>query len=344
VAVAGKILQDPAKEQDLPMIHRLAALPLAVVLVSPAAMAGPRERHVLIAADAWLYAAPSENAAKVRLTGEHAPGALVPFRLVGEKKGWLTVETVEETDPAVDCYPAIAALADFKLRFAVRATDRSKVTGKALAHTFADGSQLALHAGVGLQPGAEGRVHIAVGGFSFEAALPPGAAGDSYRAEAIVPAEAYSRVLARGKPVTIDGRTVTVRGTPTAEDAGEGKVRLATRCAELVAQGKSVLPSMTGSGRGGSSPLPIDLVGIDRYVPAGKPVLFASGKPAGKTRRDVAAEGFTAQGSLLCQAIALAPAGGKAAADQSLTLCVRPGDVKADDSHGQVDSVLGDEK
>ena len=326
------------------MIHRLAALPLAVMLVSPPAMAGPRERHVLVAADAWLYAAANESAAKVRLASEDVPGALVPFRLVGEKAGWLTVETVEETDPAVDCYPAIASLGDFAVRLAVRSTDRSKVTSKALAHTFADGSQLALHAGVGLSPAAEGRYQVSVGGFSFEAALPAGAAGDSYRAEAIVAPDAYSRVLARGKPVTIDGRTVTVRGTPTADDAGDGKVRIATRCAELVAKGKSVLPAMNGTGTRGGSPLAIDLVGIDRYVPAGKAVLFASGKPAGKTRRDVAVEGFTAQGSLLCQAFALAPAGGKAAAEQSLTLCVRAKDVKADDSHGQVDSVLGDEK
>jgi hypothetical protein len=326
------------------MHHRHAAIVLAVVLASSPAMAGPRDRHVLVAADAWLYAAASESAAKVRLASEHTPGALVAFRLVGEKAGWLTVETVEETDPAVDCYPAIAALADFKVRFAVRATDRSKVTGKALAHTFADGSQVSLHAGVGLAPSAEGRFQVSVGGFSFEAVLPAGAAADSYRAEAIVPAEAYSRVLARGKPVTIDGRTVTVRGTPSADDAGDGKIRLATRCAELVAHGKSVLPAMTGTGGSGGSPVPIDLVGIDRYVPAGKPVLFANGKPAGKTRRDVAVEGFTAQGSLLCQAIALAPPAGKTAAEQSLTLCLRAKDVRADDSHGQVDSVLGDEK
>jgi len=35
-----------------------------------------------------------------------------------------------------------------------------------------------------------------------------------------------------------------VSGRPTAEDVGDGKVRLATRCAELVAHGKSVLPAI----------------------------------------------------------------------------------------------------
>jgi len=73
-------------------------------------------------------------------------------------------------------------------------------------------------------------------------------------------------------------------------------------------------------------------------VPAGKAVLFADGKPAGKTRREIAVDDFTAQGKLLCQTIALAPG----AAERNLTLCVRAGDVKLDKSHGQVDDVLGD--
>ena len=322
------------------MKHRRAALSLALLLLPSAATARPRERHVLVRADAWLYSAPKETASKVRVTGERAPGALVPFRLVGEKAGWLTVESIEDTDPAVDCYPAIAPLADYKVRFAVRAADRVKVTGTALTHTFADGSKLALHAGVGLSPATEGRQRVAVGDFAFEAALPAGAAADSYKAEVVVAAEAFGRVLDRSKPLTLDGHAVTVRGAASAEDAGDGKVRIATRCAELVAHGKSVLPSMTGSGASGGRARAIDLVGIDRYLPAGKAILFADGRPAGKARRDVPVADFTARGSLLCQAIALAPGAGETAAERSLTLCVRAKDVKLDADAQGPDPIL----
>src|SRR4029078_12247370 len=112
---------------------------------------------------------------------------------------------------------------------------------------------------------------------------------------------------------------------------------IATRCAELVVHGKSVLPPMTGSSASDNGAVALDLVSFDRYVPAGKPVLFATGKPAGTTRRDLDVDDFADQGSLLCQAIPLAPRATANTADSKLTLCVRAKDVKRDASKGQID-------
>jgi hypothetical protein len=203
--------------------------------------------------------------------------------------------------------------------------------------TFADDTAVELAAGVAVTPVAdpEGVYTVEIDSARFEASLPAKAIGTRYKLRKTPWSRSVSRRMVRdGAAFSVDGRTVGRRGASWMIDAEltRGDRALVTRsaaCSSLrgLVDAKDVVDvggMLSGSRDDGGG-----IGGQLRYVSAGKPVFWQTGKRAGqlRSRIDVGLDAKTV-GGFECMPAPLTHHEGD---DGRLTVCFRSKDVEVDE-------------
>ena len=198
---------------------------LAALLVASAATTlGPglasAQEHVLVPRDAHLYAAPSEDAERVRdpWGREHggALGRFMAMRFVAERDGWVEVATSSGGRASDHCYAPIAALEGIDVRFFVRERDVAEVVARTVTKTLPGGGSITLVAGVGLTPRGRNQYDAHVPGATVRVSLDPSEVAQRYRpGDRIEIGRRVNALLASGARVVLGrGSTLVVERAP----------------------------------------------------------------------------------------------------------------------------------
>lgn len=315
-------------------------------------------QFVLVKRDAFLYAAPNENAERVRDPWARRFAVRVgPFwvmRRVGEQGDWVEVATVPAFRATDHCYDTVSALDQLDLHFFVRRDAIAPVIARRVERTFDDGTRLTLAPGVGLvRRGAQYDAHvrgatirlrlsaeevassygaaprIAVSRGS-NALLEPGATielGDDLRLET---EEAGPAVRRSGSRISFSVRE-TRRG-PAGEppravlaveappDAGNrARVTVRNDCLEAVGFVRRAQLTMERPSR------TVNEIGSRHgtSIRTGAVLFWPDGSQAGRAMGDAVLEGpMRPDGPRMCFDHLLRPASGRPRPDDTLTLCI----------------------
>lgn len=241
---------------------RRAALALALLAVA----CGPQRRQwrppddapqgaatsfAVVPAGADFYIAPDPRAPTVSLTSPGTARApwlsdeVVAVRVIGERRGWVAIETLGEPGEA-HCAPARPALLPLRLRLYVHARALGAVTVREVDQSFDDGTAVHLARGVPLTGAGHGRLFRAqMGDVTAVVRLDTSAVGTRYLPSA--PAERdepegwlAADALHAGVPIL--GQTGRVQSSAAHADApvyaieaggSEARVELRPRCGRL---------------------------------------------------------------------------------------------------------------
>ncbi len=255
----------------------------------------------IVWAGARFHTAASREAPTVSLAPPRDPrepwaqDTFLTFRLLSERAGWATLETLGG-DRAAHCTPERPALRALRLRVHVRSRALVRVTVREFTQSFEDGTSLELARGVPLEPLGGDLYRARLGALSTVVRLDPSAVGTRYlpsdpRAGGPTQGSLASAALRAGVPaigqrgrVYSSARTdAPVWGVEPLD--GERLVELRTRCGRLLSRVPAdvVLPpdapgsSDPQSEAAGDSPI------SPPYIAAGSPMFWPDGSDAGST-------------------------------------------------------------
>lgn len=131
----------------------LLAWPGPAAAAPAEASPAPAQRHVLVRAGATLYAAPDTGSQAMNPyrypQQAHNSFYVNSFQTLGEKDGWLALET-SGLDDHRHCGGTITELEGLKLRLFVPASQRVSATTREVAFRYKDKTAITLKAGVPL--------------------------------------------------------------------------------------------------------------------------------------------------------------------------------------------------
>jgi hypothetical protein len=340
----------------------LAALFLAALLPKTAAAQSQSTELVLVRRDAFLYTAPSARAERVRDPwGERHRERLGPFfvmRFVAERGDFVEVATLPTFRAADHCYPTVSGLDGLDLHLFVERGALAPVVPSRVEVTGDDEGGVVLAGGVGLTHRGGRRYDAHVRGATIRVELDPSAVGTRYRVTPRIPvsrgatgmlapgarvdygrnlrltAEAGRREPARARGV-VDFSIAETRGggandgparavltvEPITERGGRMLAFVRNECIEV--RGTLARRDVTND----RPPRGVSDFGERRgtALRPGTALYFADGSSAGRATVDAALEGTVhTENGRSCFDHPLRPGtgGGRAAADDVLTLCI----------------------
>lgn len=245
--------------------------------------------NVLVWQDATFYTEPSDTAATLHAASlatahKDSPGAVVPMHVISTTRDFVEVELA----PSDDCAWARLETSDdlAKLRLFIKRAAIAPVLVEPYAHSFENGTKIALRPGVPLLPVADGKYLAAFHGGTITVELPATAVGHAYAADKSRPVTAISdreyevpakTALSLGEDsLVIDGQ----RATGMEPHGGSTLLFFRTRCValDLLAPAKSVRAVDDDSASiamgGGSGVLALR---EHDYIPVGVPLTTATG-------------------------------------------------------------------
>ncbi len=186
----------------LALVACSSAPPPAVEVVS-AEVAAPSP-YVLVRAAAKLHVAPDASAPALAAYAVPTPASGRPefvdvYRLLGERDGWLELESVPESTYRAHCNGNLDALHGLRLRLFAPVADRVLVTTREVRAAYDDGTAVSLAPGMPLwpegQPGLYSTMH---GSLTLAVHVPADAVGTAYEPGAQWPEpESPRRMLAQ---------------------------------------------------------------------------------------------------------------------------------------------------
>ena len=288
----------------------------------------------VVPASADFYIAPDARAPTVSFASTQATRApwlsdeVVAVRVIGQRRGWVAVETLGD-DGAAHCAPPRPALRGLRLRLYVHARALGAVTVREVDQRFPDGTSIHLARGVPLAGAGSGRLfRVQLGEVNTVVRLDPNAVGTRYLPSPPVepgpPAGWLSGdALRAGVPILGQtGRVQTSEAEANAlvyavEAAGsEARVELRPRCGRLrVRVPAHVVRSADDLITGEATATPP----APPFAEPGTPLFWPGGREAGTvTERIGLGPDVESTVDLRCFARAL-----RARAEPSVVLCVR---------------------
>ena len=301
-------------------------------------------RFALVARNAWLYMAASENAEHARVNSQPSdPGSPVVYRVVRELPGgWTKIETVDTQTDRTHCEGGNYALRDLRLRMFVHTADLALTTTREVTTRFADGTAITLASGVPMVPTGrttpQGQsIYTAHAGYMFNTWVDAAAIGHRYdptRHFELADASEYVAQNARlvfgqtGELRTRSNLLAAPRFVYARRDVPNGVlVTLRTNCGQfdVVVDAAAIAHARGGDllmgGLGASE-------AQSPHAREGARIYWANGHAAGSVRRDTRfhSEIASTEGRR-CFRKSLRWASRAAEDEQFLRLCFDPGDI-----------------
>jgi hypothetical protein len=186
---------------------------------TPRATAQRGGAYVLVKRDAFLYAAPSNSAEKVRdpWRGRHEVrlGPWWVMRQRGVSDGWVEVKTIPGFRATAHCYHSVAGLDDLDITLYVRHDALAQVTTSRITRRFDDGTSLKLTSGVGVRHRGGRRYEAIIPGATIRLRMREEELGTSYRGARTFPTsrDAVGLLAPGGRLDFHEGRLVAEAGS-----------------------------------------------------------------------------------------------------------------------------------
>jgi hypothetical protein len=196
-----------------------------LTVVEPSLAKPQPRRHALLRPSFGLFASPKQaaHAIPARWTGEQklgeGLGLFRELRYVGEKAGWVALETIprDDWDGLSTCYDKLSPLNYFRLRLYAPSAALVTATTRHLRQDYADGTWVELNAGVALLPDGEqtGRFVASLNNLLVPIQLNPALTGASFEPETLpdTSAEKTPKTSILPAEIVIKGQ-VTINGQP----------------------------------------------------------------------------------------------------------------------------------